>query len=266
MKKYNKIMIILYAVIFVLFCVFGITHSVKREMRTDVDILNQTRIFDDADLFSSDEEDKLDKKMKQIMKSEKTDIVIVTTNNTEGKTAEEYAENFYRTQGFGYDKEMGTGVVLLIDMQNRKIQISGCGDGKKYINNNVGSKIYKSIKKECTDGKYYSASSMFLNKVKSYMNQPASIPGFMKNTLCLLLMAVVGTGVFIFIKVKTFGMKVTTTASTYLKGSSVRTNSRRDDFLGTTVTTRVIQHNDNDGGGSSDSGGGSDFSSSGGDF
>lgn len=274
MKKYKKIIIILYLVIFALFCAFGVIRPVKREMRTDIDITNETRIFDDADLFSDDEESKLAKRIKQVAKSEKVDFVIATTNNTEGKTAEQYSEEFYKTNGFGFDREKGTGVLLLIDMDTsitgkRKVQISGFGDAKNYIPDNIATKISNDIKSECGNGKYYLAASMFLSKAKSYMNQSASIPGFMRNGFCLFLIAAVGTGIFIFIKVKTFGMKVTTTVSTYLKGSSVRTNSRRDDFLGTTVTTRVIKHNDNDGGGSGDSGnssGGSDFSSGGADF
>ena len=38
MKKYTKIMIVIYAIIAILFVVGFKTRSVKREMRTDVDV------------------------------------------------------------------------------------------------------------------------------------------------------------------------------------------------------------------------------------
>lgn len=272
MKKYKKIILITYVIIFALIVVGINVRSVKREQRTDIDITTEARIFDDADLFSSDEESKLEKSLRSVIKSEKTDIVIVTTKDAQGKSAQQYAEDFYTEHGFGYDKQKGTGILLLIDMDTsitgkRKIWISSCGDARNYINNDVATQISNDIKKYCSDGKYYLASSKFLCEAKSYMNTSASIPRFMTNSFYLFLIAAVGTGVFVFIKVKTFGMKVTAGASTYLNGGSVKTNSKRDDFLGTTVTTRIIKHDDHDSGGSSsNSGGSSDFSGGGADF
>lgn len=272
MKKYKKIILITYAVIFALLIVGVMVRSVKRTMRTDIDIKTETRIFDEADLFTDDEESKLEKKLKSVGKSEKTDIAILTIKDAKGKEAKKYAEDFYTEHGLGYDKEKGTGIILLIDMDTtltgkRKIWISGCGDAKNYINNDVATKISNNIKKECADGKYYAASSKFLSEVKSHMNKSASIPEFMNNTLVLFAIALIGTAIVIFIKVKNFGMKVTTSAATYVNRNAVKVNSRRDDYLGTTVTTRRIEHNNNSGGSSDSSGGGgSDFSGGGADF
>jgi len=96
------------------------------------------------------------------------------------------------------------------------------------------------------------------------MNKSAAVPKFIDNSFVLLIISLVGTAIVVFIKVKNFGMKVTTNASTYLNRDSVKTNSKRDDYLGTTVTTRIIEHDNNSGG--SSGGGSSDFSGGGADF
>lgn len=269
MKKYRKIILITYIILAILMVVAIKFRSVKREMRTDIDITTQTRIFDKADLFNDDEEKKLEKQLRAVVKSEKTDIAIVTTANAEGKEAQKYAEDFYIEHGLGYDKEKGTGIILLIDMDTsmtgkRKIWISGCGDAKSCINNEVATKISNAIKKECGKGEYYLASSKFLSEAKIYMNKSAAVPKFIDNSFVLLIISLVGTAIVVFIKVKNFGMKVTTNASTYLNRDSVKTNSKRDDYLGTTVTTRIIEHDNNSGG--SSGGGSSDFSGGGADF
>ena len=275
MTKYKKFILITYVIIAILMVVGINVRSVKREMRTDIDLTTATRIFDKADLFSDDEEKKLDKELRKVIKSEKTDIAIVTTADAEGKEAKKYAEDFYTEHGFGYDKEKGTGILLLIDMDTsltgkRKIWISGCGDAKKYITNDIATKISNDkMKENCSKGKYYLASSVFLDEAKYYMNRTVPMPRAMTSSVILLVVSLAVTAVIIFFKVKNFGMKVTTSAATYLNGNAVKTNSRRDNYLGTTVTTRVIERN-NDSGSSGSSGssggGGSDFSGGGADF
>lgn len=272
MAKYKKFILITYVIIAILMVVGINVRSVKREMRTDIDLATETRIFDKADLFSNDEEEKLDKKLRKVIKSEKTDIAIVTTADAQGKDAQKYAEDFFTENGIGYDKAKGTGILLLIDMDTsltgkRKIWISYYGDAKKYLTNNITTDICGEMVENCTGGKYYLASSTFLDEAKYYMNRSASMPKFMTNSFILFVIALAGTAIVVFIKVKNFGMKVTTSASTYLNGNAVKTNSRRDNYLGTTVTTRVIKHDDDSGSGSSGgSSGGSDFGGSGMDF
>ena len=271
MQKYKKVMLVVYIVIAILLVV-GLKTRYERRIRTDIDIKSESRIFDDANLPTLDEEVKLDKSLKDIIKSEKIDVAIVTTNNTNGKSSQEYAENFYTEHGFGYEKKKGAGVLLLIDMDTsktgkRKIWMSTCGYSKKYITDKIATKICNNIKDQCSNGQYYDASSKFLSETESYMNKLNSFPAVMENTVIVFLMAAVSTGIFIFIKVKTFGMKVTAGASTYVDRNSVRINSERDIFLGKTVTTRVIERDNggSDSGGSS-GGGGSDFGGGGADF
>lgn len=272
MTKYKKFILITYVIIAILMVVGINVRSVKRDMRTDIDLTTETRIFDKADLFSDDEEKKLDNELRKVIKSEKTDIAIVTTADAEGKDVQKYAEDFYTEKGIGYDKEKGTGILLLIDMDTsltgkRKMWISYYGDAKKYLTNNITTDICAEMKDNFTDGKYYLASSTFLDKAKYYMNRSASMPKFMTSSVILFIIALAGTAIVIFIKVKNFGMKVTTSAATYLNGNAVKTNSRRDNYLGTTVTTRVIERN-NDSGNESSGGnsGGSGFGGSGMDF
>lgn len=268
MNRYKKIMIITYVIIFVLFCFFGIKNSsIKREMRSDINFESDIRIFDDADLLNSTEETKLDKELREIIKKEKTDVAIVTTNNTNGKSPQQYAQDFFIQKELGYERVKGTGILILIDMDTsvtgkREIWITTSGDVKKYISNDRCTKISESLTKDCANAKFYLAFTKFLDSTKKYMNSSSSVPDFLRNNFALFWIAAIGTAVFVFVKVKTFGMKNSVSSSTYLNGNSIKTNSESDTFLGTTVTTRIIQDNNS----GSDSFGGGDSGGSSNDF
>ena len=89
MQKYKKVMLVVYIVIAILLVV-GLKTRYERRIRTDIDIKSESRIFDDANLLTLDEEVKLDKSLKDIIKSEKIDVAIVTTNNTVSRICREF--------------------------------------------------------------------------------------------------------------------------------------------------------------------------------
>ena len=86
------------------------------------------RLTDDADLLTSSEEKQLLAKLDEISERQEMDVVVVTTDSLEGKTAEAYADDFFDYNGFGYGP-MGSGVLLLVSMEDRDWAISTSGDG-----------------------------------------------------------------------------------------------------------------------------------------
>ena len=76
------------------------------------------RLGDDADLLTDHEEAVLLSELDEISERQRMDIVVVTTDSLEGKSAMEYADDFYDYNGYGFGNSRD-GVLLLISMEDR---------------------------------------------------------------------------------------------------------------------------------------------------
>ena len=61
-------------------------------------------VIDEAGLISASDEKKLSEKIKEIQK-EKFDVVILTVKSLDGKSAQDYADDYYDYNGYGYGKD-----------------------------------------------------------------------------------------------------------------------------------------------------------------
>lgn len=128
----------------------------------------EDRVFDDAKLFSTDEITQLNDKIAALISELNQDFVIVTTNDAQGATAQEYADDYYDEHGFGIGANK-TGVLFLIDMDNREVYISTCGEMIDYL---TDARIHIMLNDAVTHLKkkeYYSAADDFLSKAQSYV-------------------------------------------------------------------------------------------------
>ena len=82
-------------------------------------------VVDDANLLSSQEETKLRIDLENFKNEYNMDAVIVTSNNLNGKSQQDYADDYFDYNGYGVGKEK-SGLLLLIDMENRNIWIFQC--------------------------------------------------------------------------------------------------------------------------------------------
>lgn len=85
------------------------------------------RVFDRADLFSGEEEERLEAEIQRLREKLGMDAVLVTVEDTQGKTSEEYGDDFYDETGFGTGED-ASGVLFLMDMDNRELYISTSGE------------------------------------------------------------------------------------------------------------------------------------------
>ena len=92
-------------------------------------------LVDDADLLNESQEKALSEKLKEIGTAYRCDVVVVTVNSLEGKSAEAYADDFFDYHGYGYGATPdangttvnGDGILLLISMAGRDFAISTSG-------------------------------------------------------------------------------------------------------------------------------------------
>lgn len=196
------------------------------------------KVHDSADLFSQEEETALQKAAEALSRKLKMDMVIVTVNDTKGKKAQTYADDFYDYNGFGIG-EKKDGALLLIDMDNREIYISTCGSAISYLTDARIEKILDKLYLLITDKQYAKAAEAFLKQVGSF--------AFMKIIIFISISAVLGIITIIIMACSNKGKK-STNEYTYLNHNDFDILEQYDKYVRTTVTKVRIDTSSGSGG------------------
>ena len=219
-------------------------------------------VIDDAGLIKASDEKKLDKKIKNIQK-DKFDVVILTVKSLDGKSAQDYADDYYDNNDYGLDNEK-SGVLFLVSKGDRKYHISTKGAGIKAFTDYGIGRIMEEIKPYLSDGDYFNACDEFLNITKNFVK--AYKDGTPYDTdnpyneeidyVILEVIALVIAFVIALISVGIMRLRMNTakpkgTAMEYIKKGSFKLTSEKDIFMYSTVTkTAKPKDNDNSAGGS----------------
>lgn len=201
------------------------------------------RVYDQAGLFTAEEVTELEKRVAEHRESTNLDIVIVTTDDTMGKTSRDYADDFYDYNGFGVGDDH-SGVLLLIDMDNRMAYMSTTGKAIQIFTDDTIEIITGRVAASLGNGAYAKGVRVFLNEVEDCVNP--NIWGMVLG--CLIIGMVGGTIAVASVWHKyTHGHK----ADQYelSENSSIYLAGREDVFLRRYVTSRNISSNNNSGGG-----------------
>ncbi|OKZ79950.1 MAG: hypothetical protein BHW08_09035 [Clostridium sp. CAG:12237_41] len=219
-------------------------------------------VIDDAELIKASDEKELDKKIKNIQK-DKFDVVILTVKSLDGKSAQDYADDYYDNNDYGLDNEK-SGVLFLVSKGDRKYHISTKGAGIKAFTDYGIGRIKEEIKPYLSDGDYFDACDEFLNITKNFVK--AYKDGTPYDTdnpyneeidyVILEVIALVIAFVIALISVGIMRLRMNTakpkgTAMEYIKKGSFKLTSEKDIFMYSTVTkTAKPKDNDNSAGGS----------------
>lgn len=240
----------------------------------------ERKVYDEADLLSEQEEEELQELLVQLAVDAEQDLIVVTTNDNAGKSSQDYADDFYDDHGFGYERKNGSGILLLLNMDDREVYISTAGTAQeKYTDDEIDSTLDVLIpymKSEnymgaCTsfaetavrclkggqtadNGYYDPETDRFVSTEKTGWQKVFS-PG---RILVNLLIAFAVSVVVVFCIAHNRKTKMSVGSGTYLKDGKLGFRDRGDRFTHTTVVTRHIPKND---GGSGSSGGGGGHSS-----
>lgn len=235
--------------------------------------VNGQRVFDEADILSEEEEIRLEQLCKSYADETQTDFVILTTENAENKTSEAYADDFYDQGGFGYDKPQGTGVLFLIDMDNREICISTCGDAIYYMTDERINEVLEEVYKNVSAGDYGAGCKTFLQRTAAFLkSDPYARPTLKERMIASLKRSPVYLAIAAFVAFiygsalkRSRAYRKTTDYTTYQDRGNFHLVQREDFFLRETTTTRrIVTDSGRGGGGGGHSGGSSTHVSSGG--
>ncbi|NLC04619.1 MAG: hypothetical protein GX787_10125 [Tissierellia bacterium] len=210
-------------------------------------------VIDDANLFTEAELIELNQEAIAISNSYNMDIVILTTNDANGKSSRDYGDDYFDENGYGVGPDLD-GILFLIDLDNGEAYISTSGIGIRYLTDSrIESLIDLVFDQGLGDGGYYRGTMGFLSGTKSYLqsgipsdqySQDESVKE--KNTLTPMegiLSSVAGllasTGFFFRTKSK-YKMKNPVKPLNFRNNSMINFTSEDDRLVDTIVTNRMI--------------------------
>ncbi len=245
------------------------------------------RVYDNADVLSDAEEEKLRELIAKYEPQIGCDIVLMTIDQpVEGAEAQrkydyrytdwelnmrDIADDFFDYEGYGYDNVNYSGALILDNWYKGQGGTWLSTTGKVYEKfgdyeiNQVLDEIYYAI-----DGgsSAYKAYKKGIEELVAQMDgDTALLRGVSMGVFVIvaIILPIIVAAIFIAAKMKVKEGVVTTTSNTYVDGNA-RVNGQRDDFIRKSVSTRVIQTSSSSGGsrsGGSSGHGGSHRSSSG---
>lgn len=130
-------------------------------------------VVDGADLLTDREEDALSAKLEEMSQRQKMDVVVVTTDGLDGKSAREYANDYYENNGYGYG-ENRDGILLLVNIADRDWWISTCGYGITVFTDAGIDYISEKFLPDLSDGNYEEAFNIYADWCDKFIDQAKS--------------------------------------------------------------------------------------------
>lgn len=221
-------------------------------------------VFDAARLFKPEEIKLLNSFARELTNRYHQDIVIVTTNDAQGKSAMAYADDFYDENGFGYGLNFD-GILFLIDMDNREMFISTSGASINIFSDNRLHEMLEKAFGYASRGQYSYAAEAFLKDTQHYLQKTYDIHWWSWEFFVAGL-AVIFVILGSLIARHRKGLMTVTSACCYVNFAGIVGINESNDILLRT-TTRLLAEADNTsnrGGGARGNGGSTTRTSSGG--
>lgn len=226
-------------------------------------------LVDEADLLKPDQEKTLLAKLKDVSKRQKCDVVVVTVKSLEGKSAQDFADDYFDYNGYGQGKNHD-GLLFLISMAERKWHISTTGYGITAFTDAGLDYLSKQFLPDLKDGDYNAAFTTYAEQCDEFLTQarkgqPYDVKNLPKEPLSWYWIPgalAIGFGLAFLIVTGMKGQLKSvyhqTGATDYIKKNSLQITNAQEFFLYSNVDKKVKPEPSS----SSDSGGSSTHTSS----
>lgn len=218
-----------------------------------------SRLVDDADLLTPDEEASLLAKLDEISTRQGLDVVVVTTPGLGGASPVAFADDYYDYNGYAND-----GILLLVSMEERDWYMSTKGFGITAFTDAGLEYIAEEVLYYLSDGYYALAFESFADQCDRFITQAktsrpfdvGNMPREPFSPVISLFMALVPAFIIAFIATAIMRSKLKTVhrrheASDYMKPGSFRLFESCDLYLYSTVSRQKKEPPKSSGGGSS---------------
>lgn len=238
------------------------------------------KVMDEAGLLTAEEQEALEARAQQIAETYGMDVVIVTNDSLDGKTATEYADDYFDYNDYGIGP-YGSGTLLLVSMGERDWAISTKGKAIRAVTDWGNEQLQDAMLPDLSNGDYADAFNNYLDELETlydsytkdqangsedgssdydgsedydgpifwyYLRSKLSLGRIL---LCMAIAAVI-SGITVASMAKSMNSaRGQRQAREYLVKDSFHLSQSRDRFLYSTVTkTRRAQEEDHGGGSS----------------
>lgn len=194
-------------------------------------------IVDEADILTSREERALEKLAQEIRDEHEMDVVILTVDSLGGRPVQDAADDYYDEHGYGVGRDY-SGVLLLIDMGDRRWHISTCGDAIKAIKDRDIDKLFDAMADDLSNGDHYEAFESYLYSLKAHLDKVSGGPG-VKGVLLAVVIGITIGGIALLVMRSTMNTRHKQSgAGDYLKQDGFHLRVHRDVYLYSRVTKR----------------------------
>lgn len=128
------------------------------------------RVADQAMLLTEREEDILREKISRIADIYQFDAVIVTALSLEGKSAQEYADDYFDYNGYGYGSGHD-GILLMVSIGQRDWAISTCGRGQEVFTQYGLERLSEHILPYLREDDFFKGFERFLELTEDYLDE-----------------------------------------------------------------------------------------------
>ena len=229
-------------------------------------------VVDNAGVLYSDEITVLTEKAQSLQDTYDMDVVILVVTDLDGKSAQDYADDYYDYNGYGIGDDY-SGMLLLIATESRDCWISTCGEAIYVLTDYGIESIFSDFAGYLSENDYYHAFETYLDCLPEYFDayysgDPIDIAGNYEDESTVLLgiissvfVGCVVSGIAVLIMSTQMNTKLPqNSARNYLNQSSYQLHSHSDMFLYSNVTK--VRRESSSSSSSSGGGGGSSTHSS----
>ncbi|MCD8018321.1 MAG: TPM domain-containing protein [Clostridiales bacterium] len=235
-----------------LFLQYGVFQGIlaSKTERTNTECLTDERVFDNADVLTDSEEERL---RNLIAKKEKVigaDIVLVTIRDSsinDYYSIREYAQNYYEENLFGWNEANGDGVIYVDNWATGYCWMCTTGRAAEKLDDNTIQYIIDRTN-DIVNSYPFRAYRTMVRETASEM-QNLNLFHFHVKNIWLLLVALVITVAVVVINLMNNKGETTTNRSTYVPEGGVKMNERQDFFLRSHVHRVRIERDHGSGGG-----------------
>ena len=220
-------------------------------------LADQSRVIDDADVLSADDESTLEQAITLVREKYQFDVVLLTKTTIDGREARYYAGDYYDYNGFGYNDTHDGIIILLVtgsEAGSRDYAIVMTGRGERIFDDDAVYAIEYDILPPLRSSNYTTAMARFIRDVEARLEFYADYYTPVNRTkrvapILLLIGAAVGAAVAFGLKSQMKSARKKNSASSYVREGSFQLNRVQDIYLYTTTTRRKIETSSSSGGG-----------------
>lgn len=173
------------------------------------------------------------------------DVVVLTVDSLDGKSAMRYADDYYDQNGYDYD-----GILLLVCMNEREYWISTSGNAISAFTDAELDRMGSRMVPDLQQGEYFDAFCLFADDVRTYgTSEDVETETNLFGTIavCLGIGAGVGFLVVFIMKAQMKSVRRENTAGNYAVNGSFHLLTNSDVYLFRNVTRREKPQNNGSG-------------------